>query len=136
MKAKRDSVNIHDFEELNSWGQAQTSPKPRLLDQVRASCRRKHYSPKTEKAYVFWIRQFILHNQKKHPKIMGQTEIESYLNHLAIKKHVSASTQSIALNAIAFLYTEVLSMAMPCLKKLKRVKRRQLIPVVLSSGEV
>jgi len=136
LKAKRDPVNNYDFEELYSWGQDQTPPKTRLLDQVRAACRLKHYSPRTEQAYILWIRQFILHNQKKHPAIMGQSEIESYLNHLAIKRHVSASTQSTALNAIAFLYTEVLNMEMPCLEKLKRIKRHHYIPVVLSIGEV
>jgi hypothetical protein len=72
LKAKRDPVNIHDFEELKSRGQEQTSPKACLLDQVRVVYRQKHYSPKTEKAFVFWIRQFIPHDQKQHPKNMSQ----------------------------------------------------------------
>ena len=67
---------------------------------------------------------------------MGQKKIESYLNHLAVKKHVSASTQSAALNGIAFLYREVLEKEMPCLDKLRRVKRKQNVPVVMSVDEI
>jgi hypothetical protein len=72
------------------WGQ---NTKPRLLEQVRITCRQKHFSPKTEKSYVFWILQYILFHGKRHPKDMGQQEIEAYLNHLATQRHVSASTQ-------------------------------------------
>ena len=67
---------------------------------------------------------------------MGQQEIEAYLNHMADKRNVSASTQSAALNAIAFLYREVLKMEMPCLEKLRKIKRYQTIPVVMSIREV
>ena len=100
------------------------------------ACRRKHYSPKTEQSYVLWIKQYILFHKKRHPRDMGQTEIESYLNYLASKRNLSASTQSAALNAIAFLYRHVLNEPMPELSKLFRVKRRQNIPVVLSVSEV
>jgi len=124
------------LKELTLWGQDNPSAKPKLLDQVRIACRRMHYSPKTEKSYVFWNRQLILFHNMKHPKDMGKTDIESYLNHLAVKKHVSASTQSDALNAIAFLFREVLVKDMPCLDKLRRIKRKQNIPVVMSANEI
>jgi integron integrase len=113
-----------------------TPPKPKLLDQVRITCRQKHYSPKTEKSYVFWIRQFILFHNKRHPNVIGQQEIESYLNHLANWRSVSASNQSGALNAIVFLYRAVLKMDMPCLENLRRIKRHQTIPVVMSVREI
>jgi site-specific recombinase XerD len=106
------------------------------LEQVRIICRQKQFSPKTEKSYVFWIRQFILFHNKRHPKDMGQLEIEAYLNHMTDKRKVSANTQSVALNAIAFLYSEVLKMEMPCLEKLRRIKRYKPIPVVMSQREV
>lgn len=85
-----------------SWSQPTDLRKPRLLDQVRIACRQKHFSHRTEKSYVYWIRQFILFNDKRHPNDMGKQEIEGYLNHLASRRNVSASTQSGALNAIVF----------------------------------
>jgi integron integrase len=118
------------------WGQDTESQKPRLLDQVRLACRQKHYSPKTEKSYVLWIRQYILFNNKRHPKDMGQAEIEAYLNHLAARRNVSASTQSAALNAIAFLYKHVLMEEMPDLEKFRRIKRYRSIAVVMSMQEI
>lgn len=118
------------------WGTPTEPQKPRLLEQVRIACRQKHYSPKTEKSYVFWIRQFILFNDKRHPKDMGHKEIEAYLNHLAARRRVSASTQSGALNAIVFLYRHVLKLEMPDLDNLRRIKRHKTIPVVMSRQEV
>lgn len=83
--------------------------KPRkLLDQVRDKLRVKHYAYRTEKAYIFWIRRFILFHDKTHPKYMGVKEIEAFLTHLAVKRGVSASTQNQALNALMFLYKRVL----------------------------
>ena len=118
------------------WGTDADSHKPRLLDQVRMACRMKHFSPRTEQSYTFWIRQFILFHKKRHPKEMRQLEIETYLNHLASRRSVSASTQAGALNAIAFLYREVLKQEMPDLVNLRRIKRYETIPVVLSQQEV
>ena len=120
----------------NSWGQPTESRKPRLLDQVRIACRQKHFSHRTEKSYVYWIRQFILFNDKRHPNEMGKQEIESYLNHLASRRNVSASTQSGALNAIVFLYRTVLQQEIPELDNLRRIKRYKSIPVVMSTQEV
>ena len=74
-----------------------TSPvttKPKLLDQVRHALRVKHYSPKTEEAYIHWIRRFILFHKKRHPKEMGEKEINEFSTHLAVKEKVSASTQN------------------------------------------
>ena len=119
-----------------SWGNLTEQRQPRLLERVRIACRQKHFSPKTEKAYVYWIRQFILFNDKRHPKEMGQKEIEAYLNQLVTKRHVSASTQSGALNAIVFLYRIVLNEELPDLDNLRRIKHYKSIPVVMSKQEV
>lgn len=72
---------------------------PRLLDQVRQSARLRHFSHKTEKSYIHYIRAFILFHNKRHPREMGVPEIRAYLSHLAIEKHVAASTQTVALSA-------------------------------------
>ena len=99
-------------------------------------CCQRQFSPKTEKAYRFWIRRFILFHNKQHPKDMGKVEIEAYLNHLASKRHNSGSTQATALNAIVFLYREVSETALPFLDKLRRIKRKHNIPVVMTMNEV
>ncbi len=82
--------------------------QPRLLDQVRDRIRRKHYSIRTEQAYVDWIRRFILHHNKRHPRDMGAAEVEAFLTHLAVAKRVSASTQNQAKSAILLLYIEAI----------------------------
>ena len=85
------------------------SPKPgRLMDQVREVLRFHHYAFSTEKSYVSWILQYIRFNNLRHPKEMGKHEIERFLSHLVINRNVSASTQNQALNAILFLYKQVL----------------------------
>ncbi|MBI1196225.1 MAG: hypothetical protein GC138_10315 [Gammaproteobacteria bacterium] len=73
------------------------SKEPRLLDRVRERCRVKHFSIRTEKSYVDWIRRFILFHNKRHPAEMGASEVEAYLTHLAVVGQVSASTQNQAL---------------------------------------
>ena len=78
--------------------------KPKLLDQVRNVLRTKHYSMKTEEAYIHWIKKYIFFHNKRHPKEMGEKEINEFLTHLAVKEKVSASTQNQALCAIIFLY--------------------------------
>jgi site-specific recombinase XerD len=77
---------------------------PRLFDQVKTITRLKHLSLKTEKSYLFYIRDFILFHKKRHPKDMGFEEIRAYLSHLAVEHHVAASTQNVALSALLFLY--------------------------------
>src|SRR5256712_12900481 len=82
--------------------------KPKLLDQVRQAIRTRHYSYRTEKAYVQWIKRFIFFHNKRHPAEMAEAEIGRFLSSLATDGHVSASTQNQALNALLFLYKELL----------------------------
>src|SRR4029450_13648315 len=86
---------------------------PRLLDRVRAAVRARHYSRRTEKAYVAWIRRYILFHGKRHPSEMGAPELPSYLSSLAVDGNVAASTQNQALSALLFLYREVLDQEVP-----------------------
>lgn len=109
---------------------------PRLLDQVRDRIRVKHYSIRTETQYVQWTKRFILFHGKRHPRDLGQKEIEAFLTHLAVAGNVSASTQNQALSALLFLYREVLEMEVPWLDKVVRAKRSQRLPVVLTKQEV
>ena len=113
-----------------------TQGKPRLLDQVRNKIRFKHYSIRTEQAYVDWIRRFILFHNKRHPREMGAPEVETFLTHLATVGRVSASTQNQALCALLFLYREVLEIELPWLDNIHRAKRSQKLPVVLTLNEV
>ena len=112
------------------------SPPPRLLDQVRAAIRARHYSPRTEAAYVGWIRRFILFHGKRHPRDMGEAEVVEFLSALATVGQVSASTQNQALGAIVFLYSEVLGTRLEWLAGIVRAKRPVRLPAVLSREEV
>ncbi len=111
------------------------SPK-KLLDQVREKLRLKHYSIRTEESYVSWIRRFILFHNKRHPKDMGEAEIEEFLTHLAVKKSVAQSTQNQALNAIIFLYGEILRIELKEPINAIRAKRPRRLPTVLTKNEV
>ena len=84
--------------------------KPKLMDQVVAAIRVRHYSIRTEKAYCLWIRRYILFHDKRHPRGLGKAELERFLSHLAVHDHVSSSTQNQALAALLFLYKVVLEM--------------------------
>jgi hypothetical protein len=86
--------------------------------------RAKHYAYRTEQTYVNWVRRFILHHKKRHPKEMGGPEIEAFLTHLAVAGHVSASTQTQALCAILFLYKHVLRIELPHLDAVRAKLRR------------
>lgn len=108
---------------------------PRLLDQVISAIQVRHYSIRTEQAYVRWIKNYIYFHNKQHPKDMGDEEITAYLSHLASVKNVSASTQNQALNALVFLYRKVLEIEVGCFKDLVRAKTPKRIPVVLSHDE-
>jgi integron integrase len=110
--------------------------KPRLLDRVRAEVRRLHYSPRTEKAYVGWVKRFILFHGKRHPNEMGKEEITAFLSHLAVRDHVSDSTQNQALSAILFLYRRVLGTELSWVDGYERPKRAERLPVVLAPSEV
>ena len=109
---------------------------PKLLDRVRAKMRARHYSRRTEDAYVGWIRDFILYNGKGYPKQLGRKEVEGYLSHLAVGKNVAASTQNQALAAILFLYKQVLEIDLPWIENVTRAKRTRRLPVVLTEDEV
>jgi len=110
--------------------------KPRLLDRLRTRIRYLHYSTKTEKAYVHWARRFILFHDRRHPDEMGHEEIQSFLNHLATREQVSASTQNQALNAIVFLYKRVLERDPGDIGDFTRARRSRHLPVVLTREEV
>ncbi len=113
-----------------------TSEKPRLLEAVRQAMRVRHYSYRTEQTYVDWVRRFIHFHGARHPKDMGAGEINTFLSHLAVAGHVSASTQNQALAALLFLYRDVLKMDVPWMDGVVRAKRPQRLPVVLSKEEV
>lgn len=109
--------------------------EPRLMDQVRHAVRLRHYSFATEKAYVQWIRRFIVANGKRHPRDLGAAEVEKFLTDLAVKGHVSPSTQNQALSAILFLYKRVLGVDLEWLQNVVRAKRDRKIPVVFTQKE-
>src|SRR5215831_2509374 len=111
-------------------------PKPKLLDQVRQAIRMRHYSPKTEESYIHWIKRFIFFHNKRHPAEMGEKEIAQFLSSLASELDVSASTQNQALNAILFLYREVLRKEIGYVDGVIRAKRPHRLPVVLTRQEV
>ena len=112
------------------------APPPRLLDRVRAAVRARHFSRRTEKAYVSWIRRYIVFHDKRHPADMGGPEITKFLSALAMEGDVAASTQNQALSALLFLYREVLGQALPWLDDIVRAKRPARLPAVLSRDEV
>jgi len=114
---------------------ASTSP-PKLLDQVRDRLRLKHYSLRTEQAYVGWIKRYIIFHGKRHPAEMGKPELEAYLTSLAVDRNVSASTQTQALSALLFLYKEVLGLEFPWLDEVTRAKKPVRLPTVLTADEV
>jgi integron integrase len=109
---------------------------PKLLDQVRDRIRVKHYSLRTEKQYVQWIKRFILFHGKRHPQEMGAAEVKAFLTHLAVEGKVSASTQNQALSGLLFLYKEVLGCDLPWLDNVVRAKQPQRLPSVLTRTEV
>jgi len=109
--------------------------KPELLDLVREKIRVKHYSLRTEQAYLQWIKRYIYFHEKRHAAEMGGPEVEAFLSQLAVEGNVAASTQSQALAALLFLYREVLGVELPWLTNLTRAKKPQRLPVVLTLDE-
>lgn len=106
------------------------------MDQVSVVCRRRHLSRRTEQAYRFWIHRYIHFHCRQHPRAVGPAGIVAFINYLAAARGVAASTQSQALNALLFLYRDVLEVEVGHLKGLQRVQRRDRLPVVLSTDEV
>ena len=111
-------------------------PAPRLLDQLRQAIRYKHYSLRTEQAYVYWVRAFIRHNRLRHPRELGAAEVRAFLSSLVSERKVAASTHQQALSALLFLYREVLEIQLPWLDQLVRPKKPVRLPTVLSCDEV
>jgi integron integrase len=111
-------------------------PTPKLLEQVRTVARVRHFSLSTERAYVGWIRRFILFHHKKHPKEMAETEIRQFISHLAVNAKISASTQTVALSALLFLYRDVLKTSLPYIDHIERAKPSKKLPVVFTRSEV
>jgi integron integrase len=109
---------------------------PRLFDRVREAARVRHFSRRTESAYLAWIRRFIFFHGKRHPAEMGAPEVTQFLTSLAVQDNVAASTQNQALSAILFLYRDVLGQGLPWLDDVVRAKRPARLPVVLTREEV
>jgi Phage integrase, N-terminal SAM-like domain len=103
-----------------------TEPRPKLLDQVRQAIRTRHYSPRTEETYAHWIKRFIFFHNKRHPAEMAEPEIARFLSNLATVSHVSASTQNQALNALLFLYHQVLDKEIGYVNGVVRAPRKLL----------
>ncbi len=113
----------------------ETKPK-KLLDQVRDRLRVKHYSIRTEQAYVMWIRRYILFHNKQHPKDMGDEHIAEFVVHLATQENVAASTQNQALSALLFLYREILHQEIKTSFEYMGAARSKHLPTVLTPEEV
>ena len=107
----------------------------KLMEQIKHKLRTKHYSIRTEIAYCKWIRQFILFHNKHHPLEMGEVEINKFLSYLANDRHVAASTQNQALNAIVFLYKQILNIKLGDFGEIIRAKKSPNIPTVMTHEE-
>jgi integron integrase len=129
-EASSETWMIHDPPAVYGPG------RPRLLERVRLALRARHYSRRTESAYMHWIRRFILFHGKRHPGEMGEEEINAFLTHLATRDQVSASTQNQALSALLFLYRHVIQRQIGALGEVVRARRPQRLPVVLTRDEV
>jgi hypothetical protein len=109
---------------------------PRLLDRVRHAIRARHYSRRTEKAYVGWIKRYIFFHGKRHPDELGAADVSRFLTALAVDRKVAASTQNQAMNALVFLYRVVLEQDLPWLDDVVRARRPQHLPMVFTREEV
>jgi len=108
----------------------------KLLEVVRDSLRTQNYSYRTEKTYINWIRKYILFHKKRHPKEMGEREINQFLTYLAVNRKVAASTQNQALSALLFLYKVILGKEIGWIGNIQRARKPKKIPVVFSREEV
>ena len=109
--------------------------RPRLFESLKAAIETRHYSLRTEEAYLHWIKRFIIFTGKRHPRELGAPEITAFLSHLAVQRHVAAATQNQALAALLFLYKEVLGEPLPWLDDIVRAKRPVRKPTVLTADE-
>lgn len=108
---------------------------PKLLDQVRNLIRTRHYSIRTEEAYIYWIKHYILFHGKQHPAGLGPDDINAFLSHLAVDRNVAASTQRQATSAILFLYRDALGKKIDWIDNVEQAKRSLHIPVVFTRKE-
>jgi len=115
---------------------APVAAPPRLIQRIREAIRVRRYSLRTERAYVYWIRRFIVHHGRRHPAEMGAAEVTAFLTHLATVENVAAATQAQALAAVLFLYKAVLEVELPWLNDVIRARRPRRIPTVLEKQEV
>jgi site-specific recombinase XerD len=109
--------------------------KIKLIENVRNVICMKHYSIRTEETYISWIKRYIFFHNKRHPSEMSENEISEFLTYLAVKKHVAASTQNQALNALLFLYNKVLKQNIGLIDDVERAKRPAKLPVVFTKKE-
>jgi integron integrase len=117
-------------------GEIVAGSPPRLLDRMREAIRVRHYSIRTEAAYVDWTRRFILFHGRRHPMDLGPDEVAAFLTDLAVQRNVAASTQNQAKSALLFLYKVVLGMDLPWLEEIVSAKNPRRLPVVLTPSEV
>jgi len=110
-------------------------PAPRLMDRVRESLRLHRYALSTERTYCHWIKRFIFFHDKRHPAEMGAAEVEAFLTHLATSENVAASTQNQAMNAVLYLYKNVLGIDLPWLDNVVRARESKRLPAVLTQRE-
>ncbi len=113
-----------------------TSKPLTVIDVVRENIRIRHYSLRTEKTYIGWIRRYIAFCGRRHPRDLGTNEITTFLTHLAVDRKVSASTQNQALQSLLFLYRDVLQMDLPDIGQVVRASKPARLPVVLTRDEV
>lgn len=109
---------------------------PKLLDRIRIACRRRGYSDRTAQAYTSWVRRFVRFHDTTHPLDLGSTEVRAFLNYLATDRHVAASTQNQALNALVVLYMHVLEAPLGDVGTIQPAKRPKRLPTVLSRSQV
>lgn len=110
--------------------------KSPFLEEVRRNIRTRHYSIRTEHSYIGWIKRFVWYHNKRHPRDMGEREVEAFLSHLAVERHVSPATQNQALNALVFLYRHILDRPLGELANVSRARKPSRLPVVLSVEEI
>lgn len=139
MKYSTKSTPLNDpveSDEGKSFSTSRTPAKSALLEAVRDRCRVKHYSLRTEEAYLGWIKRFIFFHKMRHPSEMSGLEVEQFLTHLAVRGKVAGSTQNQALSALLFLYREVINVKLPWMENVVRAKQSIRLPVVLTVEQI
>ncbi len=133
--AHKTHRNVNYHSQVSEYKQPETPRRGELEGQLRGVLRKLHYAHKTEESYVGWYRRYVLWHGKKHPRDLGTAEVTAFLTHLAVNRNVSAGTQNQALNAIVFLYRQVLEIELEGIDA-ERAKRTKRLPVVLTQSEV